>query len=319
MTQAAPQSLDEILSHCIHCGMCLPVCPTYALTSQEKSSPRGRIRLMRSVQDGTLYLSDEFVDEMYFCLDCQACQTACPAGVQYGALVENARELIAEERREPFRLSVLKQILLKGILASKSRTKLSANVLRLYRQSGLWEAVEGSNILNLFSERLQMKHAILPVVARTFFDDSMPEVVSPKGNPRGRVAFLTGCIMNVSFPEVHRDALEVLVRNGFEVVLPKHQVCCGSLHGHNGDNQTAKTLARQNVDVFEWFEFDALIVDSAGCSAFLKEYGAVLSDDEGYRPRAEALARKTRDITEFLVEVGFKVPEPCEEIGRAHV
>ena len=324
MNESMMHHIEEVMSHCIHCGMCLPVCPTYALTNQEQSSPRGRIRLIRSVHEGKLDLSKEFVDEMYFCLDCQACQTACPAGVQYGVLVEDARRLIAERKRDPISLRIVKSIFLRGILASKFRTKLAAKVLRWYQQSGLQEAVDRSSILSIFSERLHDKHAMLPKVGKKFFDDEVAEVISPSEKPRGRVVFLTGCIMNVVFPEVHRDSVDVLVQNGFEVVIPRLQVCCGSLHGHNGDIVTAKRLARENIDVVVHNEFfakgglgyasgvDALIVDSAGCGAFLKEYGKILADDPVYASKAEAVSKKTKDITEFLVEVGFKKPEPCK-------
>ena len=314
MSESMVNHIDDVLSHCIHCGMCLPVCPTYALTSREESSPRGRIRLIRSVQDGSLGLSGQFVEEMNFCLDCQACQTACPAGVQYGALVEDARRMITEEGRESFWLRSLKRILLRGVLASKSRTKLIGHLLRLYGRTGLREAVERSGIMGLFSDALNAKLSMLPAASEHDFDEGVAEVTSPDAPKRGRVAFLSGCIMNVAFSDVHRDAMSVLLKNGFEVVVPKLQVCCGSLHGHNGDVHTAKILARKNIEAFEKFEFDALIVDSAGCSAFLKEYGMLLAGDPRYASRASLLESKTKDIMEFLVEVGYELPQPqpCE-------
>ncbi|MBI4548646.1 MAG: (Fe-S)-binding protein [Ignavibacteriae bacterium] len=305
MNESMMKHIDDVMSHCIHCGMCLPVCPTYALTYQEQSSPRGRIRLIRSVHENKIDLSDSFVDEMYFCLDCQACQTACPAGVQYGVLVEDARRLIAEKKYDPITLRFVKSIFLRGILASKFRTRLAAKILRWYQRSGLQEAVDRSDILSVFSDRLHDKHAMLPKIGEKFFDDGVAEVISPQGKPRGRVAFLFGCIMNVALPEVHRDTVDVLLANGFEVIIPKQQVCCGSLHGHNGDIVMAKRVARENIDVFQQYAFDALIVDSAGCGAFLKEYGTLLVNDPIYASKAEALSKKTKDITEFLVQ-------PCE-------
>ncbi len=261
---------------------------------------------MRSLHEGSLELSDTFVDEMYFCLDCQACQTACPAGVQYGTLVEDARRVIAETGHEPFSLRILKLVFLKGVLSSPVRTKWAAKLLRFYQHCGLFEAVERSNILSVFSEQLHEKHAMLPKISDMFFDEVTPEVLQPTGKPRGRVAFLSGCVMNVAFADVHRDAVAVLLANDFEVVIPKQQVCCGSLHGHNGDVKNAKTLARTNIDVFEQYNCNYLIVDSAGCGAFLKEYGKLFAYDEVYADKAEALARKTKDITEFLAEVGFE-------------
>jgi len=289
--------------------MCLPVCPTYNLTFQEQSSPRGRIRLIRSVADGTIGLTAEFVDEMNFCLDCQACETACPAGVHYGTLVEDARQQIGEKKREPWRLRLLKFLFLRGIIASKKRTQLFGRLMRVYEASGVRDAVEGSNILTLFSSKLHAKHLLLPRIAGTFFDEGIDEVFPAKAPKRGSVAFLSGCIMNISFANVHRDAVGVLRYNGFDVIVPKQQVCCGSLHGHNGDGAMAKELARKNLDVFGKFQFDALVIDSAGCGAFLKEYGRLLRDDPVYASQATELSRKTKDITEFLADVGMVAPQ----------
>ena len=308
MTVSKSQPIDEILSHCIHCGMCLPVCPTYALTYKEQSSPRGRIRLIRSVLDGKLDPGGEFGYEMNFCLDCQACQTACPAGVQYGSLVEDARRLIYEQKKEPLRLRLVKWIVLRGVLRSKWRTKLAARLLKLYRTTGLLDAVQQSGFLKNSSGALRDKHSMLPRVPDKFFDETVQELLSPAGSSRGRVALLTGCVMNVVFPEIHRDVVDVLLRNGFEVVIPKGQGCCGSLHGHNGDVRTARALARRIIDAFDGRQLDAIIVDSAGCSAFLKEYGSLLRDERHYALRAENLSKRTKDITEFLAEVGYVEP-----------
>ena len=301
------EALDDLLHKCIHCGMCLPVCPTYNITYQEQSSPRGRIRLMKSVHDGSLDLSSEFVHEMYFCLDCQACQTACPAGVEYGKLVEDARHLIGQHHKEPFLLHLIKSIVLR-ILSSKSMTKTAARCVRWYRKSGIFEAVERSAILSLVSDRLHAKHAMLPAISGEFFDESTPEVLLPAGKPRGRVAFLSGCVMNVVFSEIHRHAVGVLLANNFEVIIPKQQVCCGSLHNHNGEQEAAKDLARQNIDAFDSLQVDALVVDSAGCSAFLKEYGHLFADDVVYAAKAKRISESVKDITEFLSETGFTIP-----------
>jgi glycolate oxidase iron-sulfur subunit len=267
---------------------------------------------MKSVHEGSLEVTDQFVDEMYFCLDCQACQTACPAGVQYGELVEDARNLISEQGKEPAAVRFVKAALL-NVLISKRRTKLVARLMRLYQKSGLREAVGESGILSLFSERLQMKHALLPMIADEFFDEQIPEIVAVQGERLGRVVFLSGCVMNVAFPDIHHDAVSLLSKIGYEVVIPKLQECCGSLHGHNGEKEEAKRLARKNIEVFEKYEFDALIVDSSGCGAFLKEYGRLFSDDKVFADRAEALSKKIKDITEFLA--GMRMPEPKQSIS----
>jgi glycolate oxidase iron-sulfur subunit len=203
----------------------------------------------------------------------------------------------------------MKTILLNGVLSSERRTKFAARILRVYQRSGLQEAVNESVILSLFSETLQAKHAMLPKIAERFFDESVPEVIPAIGEKRGRVAFLSGCIMNVTLPDIHHDVVDVLIRNGYEVVVPKQQGCCGALHAHYGETENAKQLAKKNIDLFEKYEFDALILDSAGCSAFLKEYAHVFYDDEVYSKKAAVLALKTKDITEFLSEVGFIAPQ----------
>jgi glycolate oxidase iron-sulfur subunit len=295
--------------------MCLPACPTYALTGLEVSSPRGRIRLMKSVAEDKLPLSNQFIDEMYFCLDCQACETICPAGVHYGSLVENARQVIAERGKDPFALRLLKGVLLNGVLVSRRRLRLVARIMWIYEQSGLREAVERSRILSLFSLRIEEKHAMLPRFSSRPFDESVEEVLpSTTGKRKGRVAFLSGCIMNVTRPEVHRDAIEVLRASGFEVVVPKLQECCGSLHGHNGEIEAARALARKNLDVFERDDFDYFIVDSAGCGAFLKDYGVLLAADDRYAENAAAFSMRVKDITEFLA--GIELPPLRAISGR---
>ena len=292
----------DILNRCIHCGMCLPVCPTYALTANETSSPRGRIRLMKAVAEDKLPVTNQFVDEMYFCLDCQACETVCPAGVHYGALVEDARRTIAASGRDPFTLRFLKLLLLKIVLPSKRMLKLTARLFWFYQRSGLREAVERSALLSVISDRLHERHALLPRVSVRGFDEDIVEVQDRlDGSPqRGNVAFLTGCIMNYTLPQVHRDAVDVLRACGYKVIIPSRQVCCGSLHAHNGEQEDAMKLARKNLDVFDRYEFDVLIVDSAGCGAFLKEYGRLLQDDPLYAERAVRFSEKVKDITEIL-------------------
>jgi len=293
----------DILDRCIHCGMCLQSCPTYALTGLEISSPRGRIRLMKSVAEDKLPITRAFVDEMYFCLDCQACESVCPAGVRYGVLVENARHIISRAQRDPLSMKLLKRFFLNGILVSKRCLKVAGILLRLYEKTGLREAVQRSGILSVFSPTLEDRHGLLPYVQKPF-DESVSETLPPtNGTTKGRLAFLSGCIMNHVLPDVHRDSVEVLRACGFELIIPKTQKCCGSLHGHNGEIAMAKKLARGNLDVFGHYTFDYFIVDSAGCGAFLKDYGKLLADDVNYAEKARVFSAKVRDITEFLAEI----------------
>lgn len=306
--ESLQKHLNDIYNKCLQCGLCLPTCPTYNLDLREESSPRGRIQLIHSVQNNELALSDIFVNEMYFCLDCQACETACPAGVRFGELIEESRNMISEKGQETFFLKLFKKIFLRWILTSTKKTKTFARILRAYQRFGLKDAVAESELLRLFSTKLHEIHQLLPSIQGNFFDEEFPEVIRPSSDIRGRVAFLSGCIMNVVFTDIHRDAISVLINNGFEVVIPKEQVCCGSLHVHNGEIECAKSLAQKNIEVFEKYQFDALVVDSAGCSAFMKEYTRIFVEDEKYAERAIIFSKKVKEITEFLSEVGLTTP-----------
>jgi glycolate oxidase iron-sulfur subunit len=303
--------LNDIFNKCLHCGLCLPTCPTYNIDLHEESSPRGRIQLMYAVENKSILLTDKFVNEIYYCLDCQACETACPAGVHYGELVEASRNGIGESKKDPFILNIVKIIFLRGILSSPARTKLFGKILFWYEQIGLRNAIEESGILKIISPSLHEKHRLLPRADRNCFDESVEEIIPvQKGEKRGRVAFLSGCIMNIAFTKIHQDAVRVLNLNGFEIVIPMKQVCCGSLHSHNGDLKEAKRLAKINIEVFEKHQFDYLVVDSAGCSAFMKEYGKIFADEPDYAERAKSLSSRVKEITEFLSEVGLsKMPE----------
>ena len=307
-TVANAQSLDDILHHCLHCGLCLPVCPTYNITMKEQSSPRGRIRLMKEVFEDKIEISPQFVEEMYFCLDCQACQTICPAGVHYGALVEEARWRITQKHKEPLVQRLIKLSVL-NVLRSKWKTWVWAHLLRTYQETGLKEGILNSGILKLVSPRMHEQQQLLPEISDPSFTESSPEISDAEGTKRGTVAFLSGCIMNVAFADIHRDAIEVLVKIGFEVIVPKLQQCCGSLHSHNGEMDTAKALARANIDVFQNYDFDALVIDSAGCGAFMKEYGILLADEPLYREKALALSNKVKDISEFLASIDLIPPK----------
>ncbi len=293
---------DDLLTQCMHCGLCLSVCPTYELTGLERSSPRGRIRLMKNVMEGKIPVSDAFVEEMEFCLDCQACETACPAGVKYGELVESARVFV-EERRKGFSL---KQFVLTKIVVRKRSLRLAANVMRFYEKSGVEKVALG--ILKPFSRRLYNRAKLLPRISNQFAFDVLPAVTDPKGEVRGTVAILTGCVMDVFYADVNKDTVDVLVENGWRVVIPQGQVCCGSLNGHNGDGKTPPILARKNIEAFEKSGADYYVINSAGCGAFMKQYGEILADDKVFAERAKKFSEKVKDFSEFLYETGYRKP-----------
>ena len=308
---------DDVLTNCMHCGLCLPVCPTFAITGREKSSPRGRIRLIKAVAEGTLEMTEGFVDEMNFCLDCQACETACPAGVKYGSLVESVRNQMRIQGKESTTALTLKWIFLRNVVSKKYLLKLVARTLGIYQSSGLERLVKKSYVIKKLAPKLSKLQELSPRIDGRFFDDIYPEIVTPTVVPKYRVGFLSGCIMNVAFAKINEDTVKVLLHHDCEVIIPKDQVCCGSLQAHNGDFDIARTLAKKNIHVFLKYDLDAIVMNSAGSGALMKEYGHYLHDDLLYAKKAEILSSKVKDISEFLFEIGLKKPvkEYCHRVS----
>lgn len=295
----------DFIVNCMRCGLCLPHCPTYELTGREKSSPRGRIRLIKSVADGDLPITQGFIDEMNFCLDCQACETACPAGVKYGALVEAVRAQIFQQGYESTLSTLTKKVILRWVFLNPARIRIVAQLLKIYQEYGPQWIFQRSGLLKIFSHRLHEIQSLAPTISGRPSSELYPEIVKPIGKVRHRVGFLTGCIMDVAFADVNGDTIELLRHYGCEVVIPKRQVCCGSLQAHNGDREAARELARIDIEVFAGEELDAIIMNSAGCGAFMKEYGHLFEDDNSIAEKAKRVSAKVKDITEFLIEAGL--------------
>ena len=303
---------DDVLLQCIHCGMCLATCPTYTLTLRERSSPRGRIRLIKSVAAGQLPLSEIFQFEMYFCLDCRACETACPAGVQYGRLVEAARAEIETLEKQTGRRSRLKAFLLEKVFTNPPLLRKLARALRLYQRSGLEALALRLRLPRLISKKLDRLAPLAPTISAKFTHQFLPEILPARGETHYRVALLSGCVQDVAFAEINRDTALVLAHHGCEVWTPRQQVCCGSLHGHVGDRETALRLAAQNIELFSSRKTDAVIINAAGCGSFMKSYGELFSGVANApipQAVAEAFSTKVKDIHEFLLEIGLRKPE----------
>lgn len=299
---------DDLLTNCMHCGFCLPVCPTYAVTGLERSSPRGRIRLIKAVAHGELELSSTFAEEMHFCLNCRACETACPAGVRYGELVEAARAQVHHSPKWTEQTSALGRFVLRNVMPHPRRFKSLARLLRLAQRLRLPELGLHSGMLKLLAPKLAQLVPLQPRIARRFSDETLPLVSPARGTRRCRVGLLTGCVMNVAFADENASTLDVLVRNGCEVVVPRNQPCCGSLHGHLGDLETARALARKTIDTFAAQDVEAVVVNSAGCGSFMKDYGHLLRDDPAYAARAAAFAARVKDVSEFLLALPWQPP-----------
>lgn len=293
---------EEILSSCIHCGMCLQVCPTYNLTFDELSSPRGRIRLIKSVLEGSLEITDKFVHEMNFCLDCQACETACPAGIKYGLLVEAARVQIEYSDKVSRFSKPIKKIFFRKIIPDFKLLKSLSRLLRFYQKSILRKILIKFGFLRVISNKLQEIEKLSPAISEFFSDEILSEMIEAKGQKKFRVLFPVGCLMNVMFADINKDTVELLTKLGCDVIVPKDQTCCGSLQAHNGDMEIARIQAKKTIDLFMKYEFDYIISNSAGCGAFMKEYIHILKSEPEYSEIAKNFSLKVKDIMEFLYE-----------------
>ncbi|HYL46948.1 MAG TPA: (Fe-S)-binding protein [Candidatus Limnocylindrales bacterium] len=293
-------------SRCVHCGLCSNHCPTYRLWGREADSPRGRIKQMELVDAGRLELGDSFVLHIDRCLNCRNCESVCPAGVEYGKLLEAARAQIDQNYKRPFPSRVIRDLVYRRLLPYPQRIAAVARLLMIYQASGLAALARGMGILRLFG--LSERERLMPKIDSDFFFSELGKTFPARGKRRARVAFFAGCVAQVSFSEVNRATIRVLQANGCEVVVPAGQVCCGALAAHAGVRDTARDLARTNENVFLTEEFDAIITNAAGCGSTLKEYPYFFPNDAAAHEQAEKFTGKVRDVSEFLAELGMTAP-----------
>ncbi|MGA3006536.1 MAG: (Fe-S)-binding protein [Opitutaceae bacterium] len=313
----------------MHCGLCLPSCPTYAETGYERNSPRGRIALMRAVADGELETTRGFADEMSYCLGCLACATACPAGINYATLLETARAHVEQSglAASPKR-NFVRWLTLRFLFTRPRALRAAGRLLWIYQATGLQTLARRLKLTVLLPRSLRELEPQTPRIARHFSDALIAEVEHPKilnteatainAEPSSsapsvfkikyRVAVLTGCVQDLVFSDINRATVDVLLANGCEVVTPRSQACCGSLQAHNGDLETARELARRQIDTIHPADFDAIITNAAGCGSHLKHFHRLLAGDPAYAERARPWSLKVRDVSEFLVEIGFRRP-----------
>jgi glycolate oxidase iron-sulfur subunit len=274
-------------------------------------SPRGRIYQIIQVDEGRLALSDSFVTHIDRCLGCLNCQTACPSGVAYGSLLERARAQIAENYRRPWLATKLREHFYADILPSFRKLAVHARFVRFYQRSGLRALARLTRFLNLLG--VAELDALAPRIDSEFSFSDLGKVFPAEGERRGRVAMLIGCVASVSFSELNRATIRVLTKNGIEVHVPEKQSCCGALQLHAGLLDLARTQARRNIDAMLSPEIDAIVTNAAGCGSTLKEYAALLQEDETYEERAQQFTAKARDINEYLAEIGLR--EPKRKLG----
>ena len=297
----------ESILQCMRCGFCLAVCPTYALTNRERSSPRGRAALARAVAEGQLEFTPAVRDEAFFCLDCKACSTACPSGVRVGTIMEFCRSQAQVFHPPSLPAGMLRDFILKRMLPSPSLMETSMLPTRLYQRLGLQWAVRNLGINRLLPGTLAKMEGILPKLAPPL-RLKISELIPARGEKRGRVGFFLGCAMSLVFSEVSRQTARILSQQGFDVVTPKEVKCCGAPHLAEGDRETARTLARINIDLFLSRDVDYIVTDCAGCGCALKEYEEILEGKADHE-RVRRFREKVRDISEFLVEVGIRTEE----------
>ena len=298
MTNAAGsrwQTIFEKSLDCVHCGLCLQSCPTYRETGREISSPRGRVYLMRGVAEGRIPLAEAVAEEAYLCLGCRACETACPSGVEFGAMLELTRAEVEDAglRRGPAR--ALERLALRGLLVHPRRLRGLFDLLALAQ----WLRLDRL-ALALAPRAIRELGALLPRVPARSARRQLPERIPAVGEQRGRVGFLVGCVMPELFGRTNLDSVDVLAQNGFEVVIPREQGCCGALHAHGGDEAFAHTLARRNAAVFARAGVHEVVVNSAGCGAALRDAARWLGAE------GEALAAGAIDVSAFLAREGLR-------------
>jgi len=290
----------ELIDQCVHCGFCLPACPTYALWGNEMDSPRGRIYLMKMASEGATDMTDKWVGHFDTCLGCMSCMTACPSGVDYAKLIEATRAQI--ERRHPRSTG---ERLYRGMIFSTfprvDRLKLLRPLLRAYQQLGLQSLIRGSGLLKLLPKQLGAMETLMPTLGS---HQTIAPLTPAQGVKRKRVGLVLGCVQREFMPEINAATVRVLAAEGCEVIAPAEQPCCGALMVHAGEENPALDLARRMIDTFENANIDVIVTNAGGCGSNVREYGYQLRDDPQYADRAAAFSAKCRDVAEFLQELG---------------
>jgi glycolate oxidase iron-sulfur subunit len=314
MTQTTPKQIrhtssfdthhppeNKYISDCVHCGFCLPACPTYVLWGEEMDSPRGRIYMIKKAGEGEAPLDERFRLHMDNCLGCMACMTACPSGVQYNKLIEPARAQIERNLPRGLGESLFRRLLF-ATFPHPARLRLLALPLRVYQKCGIRSLVRSTGMTKLLPRRLAAMEALLPEVPARLFERP-PSTIQPSKTPGRRVGMLSGCVQQVFFAHVNAATMRVLAAEGCEVVIPREQSCCGALMLHSGMEADAAALARKMIAVFEAAKVDTIVINSAGCGSTMKEYGHLLRDDPAWAERAATFSARCRDISEFLCEL----------------
>jgi glycolate oxidase iron-sulfur subunit len=295
----------ELFLRCVHCGLCTSSCPTFSELGDENDGPRGRIQLMRMVADGRAGLTDRVRRHLDLCLDCRACETACPSGVRYGRLIEPFRLAVEQaDARPEEQYDWFRELILFRLFPYADRMRKLLGPVRLMQRVGLFDAAERLGLLKLIPGRLGRMIPLLPPPVRP--GPKLPKFLPAVGRKRARVAFFVGCVADAMFRPTHWATLRVLQQNGCDIFIPPEQGCCGAIHLHAGDGRGARHMADANLVAFELDRYDAIVVNHGGCGAMMKEYGLHWRD--GLQPHREKFAAKVKDINEFLDTLGMIPP-----------
>jgi glycolate oxidase iron-sulfur subunit len=304
--QGDDQPTWDLLSKCVHCGLCLNHCPTYRVLGMEMDSPRGRIYQTLQVHDAQRQIDESYALHIDRCLGCLACETACPSGVQYGRIVERARAQIEDHYQRPLLQRLVRDFFYKKVLHNLRLLEFMAKLVRFYQRSGMQTLLRKLGILKLLG--VADMDRLSPRIDSKFFFSEIGKTFPAVGERRGKVAFVAGCINNVAFSHLNRATVNVLTQNGIEVHVPAGQGCCGALDSHAGYRNEARKLARNNIEVFLKGGYDAIVTNAAGCGSTLKEYDDLLEHDEQFVGRGREFSAKVKDITEYLAQVGLRTP-----------
>ncbi|RDI41417.1 (Fe-S)-binding protein [Falsibacillus pallidus] len=296
---------DELLN-CMRCGFCLPSCPTYIESGfQESHSPRGRIALMKAVVDGLIEPDEDVERSLNLCLGCRACEPVCPSGVKYGHLLEQARDIINQNKKHSMPVKWTRKMVFEGLFPHQERMRHAVNLLGLYQRSGLQHTVRKIGFMKLFPDHLASMEKVLPRVPSMKEMKNRPKHLNAEGTPKAKAAFFTGCLMDTMFLETNNATLKLLQMAGCELVIPDNQACCGALHGHSGEKDRAKQMAKKNIEAFEQTGADYIITNAGGCGAFLIDYDHLLIEEPDWHSRAVSFKSKLKDISQILADLKF--------------
>ena len=297
----------EETNKCVQCGYCLAVCPTYETIGKETASPRGRINLVKLASLGKIDILEHMAEPIDLCIGCRACEVACPVGVHYGHILDSAKQVVTEvakEKQKTIFSNFIKKTILNHIFPHPKRLRRLGDMVWLYHKSGAYKIIRKTKIIGKISKPLAQLELGLPLLESPSKRYEPGSVIPAKGEIKGRIAFFTGCVTDAVISRTNRLSIELLTLIGLEVIIPEKQKCCGALHVHQGENNQAKSLAKDNIDAFEKSGAEYYLNNAGGCGAMLSEYDHLLRDEKDWKTRAKDFVKKSKDISEILVKYG---------------